>query len=190
MFIDHWPWRLLTNSISELWTILTQFVIFYRKTRPWASKSRKNDLLSVDCVVWLKLVLRLPENMRLGPLSDAHVNKINTAWPHRYDGSEKFISYSVKYHMSIGLFDVNDDLVAWSLRYENGSLGVLQVDENHLRKGYGNLIAKALSKSIAVEDDCDVTAQIVKENVKSLNMFSKLGFKPDGPHSWYVVTLK
>lgn len=90
--------------------------------------------------------------------------------------------------MSIGLFDDKDELIAWSLRYDNGSLGVLQVDEKHLRKGYGNLIAKALSRRIADEDDCDVLSLIVNENFKSISMFTKIGFKPADHHTWFVLT--
>lgn len=116
------------------------------------------------------------------------MDKVNSAWPHRYEGSDKFISYSIKFHMSIGLFDDKDELLAWSLRYDNGSLGVLQVDEKHLRKGYGNLIAKALSRRIAVEDDGDVMSLIVNKNVKSIDMFTKIGFEPTGLHTWFVVT--
>lgn len=116
------------------------------------------------------------------------MDKVNKVWPHRYDGSDKFISYSIKFHMSIGLFDDKDELIAWSLRYDNGSLGVLQVDEKHLRKGYGNLIAKALSRRIAFEDDCDVVSLIAYENVKSINMFTKIGFEPADRHTWFVFT--
>lgn len=90
--------------------------------------------------------------------------------------------------MSIGLFGDDGELLAWCLRYDNGSLALLQVDEQHLRKGYGSLVAKAISKRIAIEFDSDVTAMIVKHNQKSMNMFTKLGFVGVGPHTWVVMT--
>lgn len=123
-------------------------------------------------------------------LSEENVEKINVAWPHRYDGSDKFISYSIDFHLSAGLFDDAGALLAWSLRYDNGSIGVLGVDSKHFRKGYGSFIAKVMSKKIADECDSDVTALIQHQNEKSLKMFTKLGFKEVGPHSWFVLTSK
>lgn len=120
-------------------------------------------------------------------MTESNVKKVNSVWPHRYEGSEEFIAYSIKYHLNVGIFNDDDELLAWSLRYDNGSLGVLQVDENHLRKGLGSLIAKAISRKIAVEEDCDVISLIVHKNVKSLNMFKKIGFTEAGPYTWFVL---
>lgn len=128
---------------------------------------------------------RLPPNLKLKALSDSNVEKINSLWPHRYDGSEKFLRYSIKFHLTRGLFDSSENLLAWCIRYDNGSIGVLQVDEGHQRKDYGCLIVQAMSKIIAEEFDSDVTALIVSHNIKSLKMFAKLGFKEAGDHTWY-----
>lgn len=151
--------------------------------------SRKN----YSSTKWLPRFLnlpysRIPSNLRLKSLSAAHVDRINSVWPHRYEGSEKFIAYSIKYHLSVGLFNEHDDLLAWSLRYDNSSLAVIQVEAEHFRKGYGSLVAKAISKQIASEDGCDVISLVVPENLKSTNMFSKLGFREAGNHTWFVMT--
>lgn len=135
----------------------------------------------------LELEVTLPPKMYMRPLNDSHVIKINSAWPHRYLGSDQFISYSIKYHESVGLFDDAEELLAWSLRYDNGSLGVLQVDENHLRKGYGSLIAKALSRKIAEAFESDITALIKYDNFESMSMFTNLGFKAAEKHLWLVL---
>lgn len=116
------------------------------------------------------------------------MDQINLAWPHRYEGSDEFISYSIKFHMSVGLFDDGGKLMAWCLRYDNGSIALLQVDEQHMRKGFGSLLAKVMSKKIAVEFDSDVTAMIVDQNKKSIGMFTKLGFVDSGAHTWFVMT--
>lgn len=128
--------------------------------------------------------------MHLKSLSQAHVEKVNSMWPHNYEDSDKFILYSIKYHLNVGMFNEKNELIAWSLRYDNGSLAVLQVDNGHLRKGYGSLIAKIMCKKIANEFNIDVTALIQHENVKSLGMFTKLGFKEVGPHTWFVMKKK
>lgn len=136
----------------------------------------------------METCFRTPKNVQLKTLSTANAEKINSLWPHKYDGSEEFIEYSIKYHVNVGMFDKNDELIAWCLRYDSGSVGMLQVDKNHLRKGYGTLVTKMMCKKIAEEFDSDVTSSIVPGNEKSFNMFSKLGFKVVGPHSWLVMT--
>lgn len=134
--------------------------------------------------------LSLPSGTHLTSLSENNVEKINAAWPHRYEGSEKFISYSINFHMSAGLFDDDGELLAWSLRYDNGAIGVLQVDSKQRRKGYGTVMAKAMAKKIAEESDMDVTAQIHHLNETSISMFKKIGFKELTPHTWFVLTSK
>lgn len=129
----------------------------------------------------------MPTNLHLGSLTFANIDQINSTWPHKYDGSEFFLQYSINYHLNVGLFSKEGELLAWSLRYDNGSLGVLEVDKKHLRKGYGSIIAKAISKSIAEEFDSDVTAYITLKNVPSTTMFKKLGFREAGSHLWIVV---
>lgn len=80
------------------------------------------------------------------------------------------------YNAHIGLFNETDELVAWCLRMDIGSLATLQVDEKHFRKGYGEIVTKAISKKIASECDSDITTNVVLSNIKSLSLFEKLGF--------------
>lgn len=125
--------------------------------------------------------------MTLKPLNPTNVEKVNSAWPHRFEGSEKFVLYSIVNHLSIGLFDENDELLAWTLMYDSGGLGMVQVVESHQRKGYGSLVSRNLSRKIAEEFDLDVMATIVETNEKSLKMFTKFGFKPTTKHFWIVM---
>lgn len=57
-----------------------------------------------------------------------------------------------------------------------GSLGLLQVEDSHKRRGLGQLAVKLMSKYLA-EHDIKVTAPVVVTNVASRSMFEKLGFK-------------
>lgn len=68
-----------------------------------------------------------------------------------------------------------------------GSLGILQVDEQHLRKGYGEIVTKAITKKIALKSEIDVTANITFSNLKSFNLFTKLGFKDIDKNFWIGV---
>lgn len=192
----------LVNVLKEVdYTNLVDFYSIRNVFRPMALKIVEDLNLEIhddtDAICYyiprkaaLEFKIQLPPNIVLKPLNDSHVAKANSAWPHRYEGSDQFIAYSIRYHLNLGLFNEADELLAWSLRYDNGSIGVLQVDENHLRKGYGSLIAKALSRKIAEEFDCDITALIKYDNVGSISMFSKLGFKAADRYSWFVFKTK
>lgn len=96
----------------------------------------------------------------------------------------EFIEYMIEHNTNVGLYNELDKLVAWCLRLDFGSLLALQVDENHLRKGYGEIVTKAIAKKIAHENDVDITSNIIHENINSLNLFTKLGFKEIDRNFW------
>lgn len=133
----------------------------------------------------LNFEIQTPKNFEFKSLSLENVEQINSVWPHRYECSDKFLEYSIKYHISVGLYDGDKNLVAWCLRYDNGSLAILQVDKKHLKKGFGSLVVKKISKKIAIECDSDLIALILHENLKSKNLFKKLGFEELGGHTWF-----
>lgn len=97
------------------------------------------------------------------------------------------MEYLIDNNKSVGLFKDNGELVAWCLSMDVGSLSILQVNEKHLRKGYGEIVAKATTKKIALESEIDVTANVVLANFKSLNLFTKLGFKDIDKNFWIGV---
>lgn len=138
----------------------------------------------------LKFEIEIPENFEFKSLTHENIEKINSNWPHRYEGSDKFLVYSIEYHISVGLFDVDKNLVAWCLRYDNGALAILQVDDKHLRKGFGSLVVKEISKQIAAKCDCDVISLVLHENLKSINLFKKLGFEELIGHTWFGLVKK
>lgn len=105
----------------------------------------------------------------------------------RSEDSVHFIEYMIENNINVGLYDEFDELTAWCLQLDFGSLATLQVDENHLKKGYGSLVAKFVSKQIALENDVDVTANVVLDNFKSMNLFQKLGFKDIDENYWIGV---
>lgn len=55
---------------------------------------------------------------------------------------------------------------------------------NHRQKGYGELLAKAITKKIALEDGGIVNLFIVDKNVNSIRLFSKLGYKLIAGSNW------
>lgn len=126
-------------------------------------------------------------NFEIKPLSLEDVSKINSFWPHTDRGNAKLVANMMVKNIHLGLYNENGELVAWCLRMDFGTLAVLQVDDNHLRKGYGSIIAKAISKKIAEECDIDITTNIVLSNFKSVNLFDKLGFHDIDNNHWIIV---
>ncbi|XP_075154016.1 uncharacterized protein LOC142227385 [Haematobia irritans] len=122
----------------------------------------------------LKFNTELPENITTRDLDETHAEFVNSVWPHRSADSEKFVRHLIKFNKSVGLFE-GDQLVAWCLIQPLGSLGLLQVEESHRRKGLGKLVVKIMSKYLA-EKGTEVTATVVFTNTPSLCMFKQLGF--------------
>lgn len=127
---------------------------------------------------------RIPENFSLRSLTQEHVNTVKSAWRHDDEFSINTVSYLIEHNVSVGLFNESNDLVAWCLVFDFGSLAALQVDEKHYRKGYGTIVTKALSKKIAMENGVDITSNFVDGNVKSQNLVEKIGFKQIDKNLW------
>lgn len=123
----------------------------------------------------------------MNSLSKNEAAAINSVWPHRTEGSVSYIENLIIHNENIGLFNEDEQLVAWCLSLRTGSLAVLQVDEKHQRKGYGEIVTKAIVKKIAIESDINITANIVFDNIKSNNLFEKLGFKNIDRNFWVGV---
>lgn len=69
------------------------------------------------------------------------------------------------------------------LRLPTGLLGALQTDENYYGQGYGALVLKYNSRTIAQMGD-DVYGGVFEENTPSRSLFSKLGFKQISKVYW------
>lgn len=67
---------------------------------------------------------------------------------------------------------------------------VLQTLDSHKKKGYAELVVKALSKKLAEDHDIEPLAFIVKNNFASEKLFSKIGFKYYQDVSWIKLKLK
>lgn len=93
----------------------------------------------------------------------------------------------IDFNPNVALFNEAGEMVAWCLKLDFGSLGLLQVDENHRRKGYGEIVAKAITKKIASECNEDITSNILPTNFKSLNLFEKLGYENVDKTFWIGV---
>lgn len=132
----------------------------------------------------LKLQYNIPNGFSVRSLSISNAEKVNSHWPHASEGSVKFIEYIIAFNPTVGVYNENDELVAWCLYHDFSLFLALQTDPNHLRKGYAEIATKALAKKVAEEYQLDSVASIVHNNFKSVNLFTKIGFKQIDTNSW------
>lgn len=72
--------------------------------------------------------------------------------------------------------------------FPTGPLASLQTDERYFGKGYGGLVLRYLSKKIA-EIGHDPCAGISENNIASLSLFRKNGYKLIGKHHSIKTTI-
>lgn len=141
-----------------------------------------------------KLEVNVPQGFRLGKLSPEDAAKADVVWPNRHCGSLFFLRRLAAWNPNVGLYNNSGELVAWCFRLQAGPLGALQVDERHLKRGYGSIVTAAMAKQLA-ELNQDCFALVGNANVPSKRMFEKLGFRhtdfaywtrtyPTAPFQW------
>lgn len=116
-----------------------------------------------------------PSNVTLKPLSVDSAEVVDNEWPNKHDGSRFFIERLIEWNPNIGAFNENNELMAWCLRLQAGSLGALQVRQKFFRKGLGSLVVTAMCKILA-NSEMDTFALVGTQNAASQNLFKKLGF--------------
>ncbi|XP_070505358.1 uncharacterized protein [Chironomus tepperi] len=177
------------KKLSSLKEIYRETALEFIKAEGLKTMVDKEMIMAyMSCEDAKNLEFEVPVGLELRGLTDSDIEKINSVWPNRYTGSEDFLSYCISQNFSIGLYDQSSgELVAWCLENDVNSLFVLQVDDNHLRKGYASIVVKALSKLIAEERGLDINANIMCSNVKSTELFKKLSFKVIDKNSIFIV---
>lgn len=127
---------------------------------------------------------RIPENFQLRSLSTESASIIQKSWKHLPDFSTNSIPYMIENNINVGLFNDKSELVAWCLVFDCGSIGALHVDEFNRRKGFGEIVTKAISKKIAEENNVDVLTDYIDGNYQSESLMKKIGFKSVGKVRW------
>ncbi|XP_062536770.1 uncharacterized protein LOC134205503 [Armigeres subalbatus] len=127
----------------------------------------------------------VPNDVIMKQLVPSNSTLMNERWPHRYPNSEKYIELLIQLNGGLGLFDRdNDEIVGWVLKNEFAGVGHLQIMPNYRQKGYGMILAKAMTKKIALEDGGIVNAFIVDKNTNSRLLFGKLGYELIAGSNW------
>ncbi|XP_043065384.1 uncharacterized protein LOC122320870 [Drosophila ficusphila] len=149
-------------------------------------------MYSLTCEEAEKLEIICPEGYYLDKVRQEHADLINNLWSARHPGSLKLVEMLITYNTNVGLYEKESGLLcAWCLRLQSGFLGALEVIQSHQRRGFGLVVAAAISKAIATDLKQDITALVNMNNNAACRVFEKLNFKLiRGEHyNWLKVDL-
>jgi 8-oxo-dGTP diphosphatase len=132
----------------------------------------------------------LPKNARLPDPDHQTINLSEADAGTVYENSEykeyitvDYIKERIQKGISRGLVE-NEKFVAWGLTQDDSAIGFLHVLNEVRRKGYGLSITLALVKDILQTGELPF-CYIEKDNFKSINMVSKLGFVKHSNCHWF-----
>lgn len=185
LLID-WDYSYKISHVSESFRF-TLYDVFHTRSVELQIEDRSTNLYKLPKERSLTLDCTAPRGFTLKKLEPKFAVQINAVWPHRCEGSEYTLKRLIAWNPSIGLFDESDRLLAWSLCWTTGTIAAIQVDEEHLRKGYGSLVVRAIAKEMA-KVDMNCQAIVHCANAVSKAMFAKIGFEVVG--SCFVVRTK
>ncbi|XP_053699095.1 uncharacterized protein LOC128746069 [Sabethes cyaneus] len=151
----------------------------------------KYDLVS-DCAYYritkqdaAQCDFHVPDDLVMRPIEPKYVSLMNERWYFRYPNSDKYIALLVKFNGGYGLFcKASNEIVGWVLKNEFAGIGHLQILPEYRKRGLGELLAKAISKRIALEDDGDVNAFIKDTNTVSMQLLQKIGYQRVAGSNW------
>ncbi|XP_050437698.1 uncharacterized protein LOC126843929 [Adelges cooleyi] len=137
----------------------------------------------VDCVLkWMpadeaaKLEVKVPEEVCIGQLNKDHVDFIYSHWGHSDVYSKFDIWDTIMLNFGLGVFNRHsNDLLAWAMNGSYGGLSTLIVTPESRRRGFGKLIAKAITKEMG-KRGITPYAIIGQLNITSLEIFKSIGY--------------
>lgn len=107
-----------------------------------------------------------------------HSKEMERWWPGFSGESPIHINRSTVNYILLHSNKINNNF-----RLPTGVLGALQTDEKFYGQGYGRLVLKHISKTIAKMGN-DIYAGILEENTPSRSLFEKIGFKSISNVHW------
>ena len=187
---DHLWAHILSSSEIELSSILAKYHMktkYYFSVEDWMIPL----ILNHGTEDWILTTNQfiLDENVFTN-LPKLNIVKINKSYAtFMYNNSDYKDYISIEYiedrlskDISAGIF-VNDILVAWGFTHDDGALGFLHILENFRNKGYGTAILLGLIQ-MRKKAKKPVFGNIISENIASINLVTKLGFKLNCKTSW------
>lgn len=106
------------------------------------------------------------------------MEEITTSYKHRTQINDQVLLRLQRFNFCYGIFDDEERLLAWCLRYQSGLLKALQTHDFARQRGLALILVKVMAKEIAISGE-DCLAGIIPDNIASVKLFKKLGFEVD-----------
>ena len=162
-----------------------------RNKRTWQIKKDifTNEDISADAATASDKGIRsLADGCIIRPLQLADAPQLYAWWDHKSSNSLQMVARCISSDRNanigacLGVFEPEKDkLRAGIVRYEGGAVGMLHVDSQHRRRGYGVALLSEATK--AIEKACvgECVAFIMEGNIASEKTFEKIGWVREDP---------
>ncbi|XP_065341575.1 uncharacterized protein LOC135940569 isoform X2 [Cloeon dipterum] len=126
---------------------------------------------------------QLPENVRVGPLGEQHLQILCENWPIFDEEYTPYVLNTIKLNLTVGVFVKNsrgeEELASMVMHRESGEVGLLQTVPEHRRKGYAEIALAHIIKLIG-QKGLVPFATVIVENKASRGLFEKMNFGVQG----------
>lgn len=132
----------------------------------------------------------IPEGWYFRNLTLDDVSEINQKLLREGGDHLSYIEHSIKYKLSLGLFDENGVLQSWLYAVDIGSHGTLGVTENHQQKGAASAISVKFVQMLLKDLDMDLAWNTAHGNDAAHALAHRFNAKDIGTVTWMAVNKK
>jgi RimJ/RimL family protein N-acetyltransferase len=138
--------------------------------------------------ILIGFIRRIPEGTFVRKLEESDSKLCNSLWAYRSLASGPYIRSLILINGGYGLFNsITKELFSFAVINDHFATGMLTTVEAARGRKYGEFVAKFLTVKIAEDLKVTPTVYITSDNVPSINLFQKLGYKKIGDCNWIVV---
>lgn len=129
----------------------------------------------------------IPEGWYFRNLTLEDVPEINQKLLREGGDHLSYIEHSIKYKLSLGLFDENGKIQSWLYGVDIGSHGTLGVTENHQQKGAASAISVKFVQMLLKDLDMDLAWNTAHGNDAAHALANRFKAKNLGTVTWMAV---
>jgi GNAT superfamily N-acetyltransferase len=154
--------------------LLLMYVIIFYSVHSYGLASIENQGLKQ---------MVIGEKFRLRPLTTQDAQYVNSKWPYRSTKSLLKIRKQLQLDPKccLGIENQENDVIACIMRYQNGALGMLHVDDEYRRCGLGSRLLREATH-ILEEESLPCFAYILDNNSASETLFTREGWVKEDPN--------
>lgn len=137
----------------------------------------------------MRIIFRAPAGTKLKELTKEDAKICCQNWIYASAKSEKFLESLIQLNGGYGLFSAESgEILCFAIFNEQLAIGMLTTLDKAKRKGFGELLAKFMSRKCVEKFDIPPIVFISSQNSISMNLFvGKLGYEKIAEHNWIVV---